>query len=133
MNKANEYIKFTILILGDSKVGKTACFLRYIDDTFQEDFLFPTIGCFVQKIKFIKRNDKKIELDICDFASRENQIFVPKYADKHSDGILLIYAINKKSSIIAIKDWFNSIREDTDVKKLAILVMGNKIDLPKEE
>ena len=131
MNKANEYFKFKVLILGDSKVGKTSCVIRLCEDTFNEDHLLLTIGLDLKK-KFIKRNEKKIELDIFDFASRENHINALKYACKQADGILLIYAVNKKSSIISIKDWLNRIREHTDAKNLAILVMGNKIDLPKE-
>ena len=44
-----------------------------------------------------------------------------------------MYAINKKTTFKAIKDWLKSLRESTDINKLAILVIGNKIDLPKEE
>ena len=126
-----ENVTFKILLLGDSEVGKTSFILRFCEDTFKVDSL-TTIGLDT-KTKFIKRNDKKIKLVIWDTAGEERFKAIAKNSYKGSDGILLMYAVNKKNSFKAIKDWLNSLRENTDINKLAILVIGNKNDLPQNE
>ena len=136
MNKTEESakeenIRFKILILGDSLVGKTSCILRFCDDQFREDTIL-TVASDI-KTKFIKRNDKNIYLEIWDSAGEERFKALEKLLYKAKDGIILIYAINKKSSFTGIKERLDSIRKFTDIKKLEILVIGNKIDLPKEE
>ena len=136
MNKTEESAKeenlrFKILILGDSLVGKTSCILRFCDDQFREDTIL-TVASDI-KTKFIKRNDKNIYLEIWDIAGEERFKALEKLLYKAKDGIILIYAINKKSSFTGIKERLDSIRKFTDIKKLEILVIGNKIDLPKEE
>ena len=120
--KKEEAITFKILLLGDSEVGKSSFILRFCEDTFREDSL-TTIGLDT-KTKFIKRNNKKIQLVIWDSAGQERFKAIAKNTLKGAHGILLMYAINNRNSFRAIKDWINSIKESVD---------GNKIDLPPEQ
>ena len=62
-------ITYKVITLGDSKVGKTAFILRFCEDRFLEESL-STVGLDV-KIKFITRQNKKIQLQIWDTASQE--------------------------------------------------------------
>ena len=126
-----ENITFKILLVGDSEVGKTSFILRFCEDTFKEDSL-ATIGLDT-KTKFLKRNDKKIQLIIWDTAGQERFKSLAKNIFKGAQGILLMYSIDKKSSFKAIKDWLNSIKERTDIKKVGLLIIGNKCDLPEEK
>ena len=126
-----EVITFKILLLGDSEVGKSSFILRFCEDTFREDSL-TTIGLDT-KTKFIKRNNKKIQLVIWDSAGQERFKAIAKNTLKGAHGILLMYAINNKSSFRAIKDWINSIKESVDINKTGLIVIGNKIDLPPEQ
>ena len=126
-----ESIAFKILLLGDSEVGKTSFILRFCEGSFKTDSL-TTIGLDT-KTKFIKRNNKKIQLLIWDTAGEERFKAIAKNSYKGAHGILLMYAINKKNTFKAIKDWLNNLRDNTDINKIAILVVGNKTDLPKEE
>ena len=122
---------FKILILGDSEVGKTSFILRFCENKFPEDSL-TTIGIDT-KTKFIKRNDKKIQLVIWDTAGQERFKSIGKNALKGADGVLLMYAINKKNSFKAMKDWINSIKESLNIDKHGFIIIGNKCDLPEEE
>ena len=126
-----EILSFKILLLGDSTVGKTAFILRFCEDKFEEDSL-TTIG-LDQKNKFVKRGDKKLELHIWDTAGQERFRSIAKNCYKGADGILLMYDISKYETFKHIKTWINNIKEAIDIDKVALLVVGNKCDLPDEE
>ena len=125
-----EVISFKILLLGDSTVGKTAFILRFCEDKFDEDSL-TTIG-LDQKNKYVKRNDKKIELHIWDTAGQERFRAIAKNLYKGADGILLMYDMSNFNSFKHIKEWINSIKDSVDITKIALIIVGNKCDLPKE-
>ena len=131
VSKKEDFLTFKILLLGDSEVGKTSYILRFCDDKFQENSL-TTIGLDT-KTKFIKVNDKKIQLIIWDSAGQERFKSIAKNSFKGAHGLILMYAVNKKKSFRAIKEWINNIKEGIDIKKVGLIIVGNKIDLPLEE
>ena len=126
-----EIISFKILLLGDSGVGKTAFILRFCEDKFEEDSL-TTIG-LDQKNKFVKRGNKKLELHIWDTAGQERFRSIAKNCYKGADGIILIYDISKYETFKQIKTWINNIKDSIDIDKIALLVVGNKCDMPKTD
>ena len=129
--KKEDIISFKLLLLGDSTVGKTAFILRFCDDKFDEDSL-TTIG-LDQKNKFVKRGDKRIELHIWDTAGQERFRAIAKNLYKGADGIILMYDISNNNSFQNIKRWITSIKESVDITKIALIIVGNKCDLPTEE
>ena len=130
-SKKEEILSFKILLLGDTEVGKTSYILRFCDDKFSENSL-TTIGLDT-KTKYIKVNDKKIQLIIWDSAGQERFNSIAKNTFKGAHGLILMYAVNKKKTFRAIKEWLNNIKEGIDIKKVGLLIVGNKIDLPLEE
>jgi len=126
-----EIISFKILLLGDSGVGKTAFILRFCEDKFEEDSL-TTIG-LDQKNKFVKRGNKKLELHIWDTAGQERFRSIAKNCYKGADGIILMYDISKYETFKQIKTWINNIKDSIDIDKIALLVVGNKCDMPKTD
>ena len=127
----DEIISFKILLLGDSGVGKTAFILRFCEDKFEEDSL-TTIG-LDQKNKFVKRDNKKLELHIWDTAGQERFRSITKNCYKGADGIILMYDISKYETFKQIKTWINNIKDSIDIDKIALLVVGNKCDMPKTD
>ena len=126
-----KYLTFKILLLGDTEVGKTSYILRFCEDQFPEVSI-TTIGLDT-KTKFIKVNDKKIQLVIWDSAGQERFKSIAKNSYKGAHGIILMYAVNNLKSFKAIKEWINNIKEGIDIKRVGLLIVGNKIDLPREE
>ena len=126
-----EILSFKILLLGDSTVGKTAFIVRFCEDKFEEDSL-TTIG-LDQKNKFVKRGDKRLELHIWDTAGQERFRSIAKNCYKGADGIILMYDISKYETFKHIKTWINNIKESIDIDKIALIVVGNKCDLPDSE
>ena len=129
--KKEEIISFKLMLLGDTSVGKTSFILRFCDDKFDEDSL-TTIG-IDQKNKYVKVDDKKIELHIWDTAGQERFKSLAKNLFKGADGIILMYDMSNLDSFKAIKKWINDIKESIDITKVGIIIVGNKCDLPEDE
>ena len=64
-----EYLKFKIIIIGDTGVGKTNILHRYLTDTFKEDSK-STVGVEFFTKSF-KVNQEDIKLEIWDTAGQE--------------------------------------------------------------
>ena len=130
---SKDMITYKILILGDSTVGKTAFIVRFCEGKFEEDSL-TTIG-LDSKVKFISRQDKKIQLQIWDTAGQERFRSLSKSWYKGADGILLMYDISNYDSFKHIKNWINDIKTNISIpfEKLALIVIGHKSDLPDEK
>ena len=130
---SKDMITYKILILGDSTVGKTAFIVRFCEGKFEEDSL-TTIG-LDSKVKFISRQDKKIQLQIWDTAGQERFRSLSKSWYKGADGILLMYDISNYDSFKHIKNWINDIKTNISIpfEKLALIVIGHKSDLPDDK
>ena len=47
-----------------------------------------------------------------------------------ADGIILVYDITQKKTFSNIKHWYDNIKNNIDINKVAIILVGNKSDLP---
>ena len=118
-------IKFKILVLGDSSVGKTTLLLKYVDGYFPTLYV-ATIGVEF-KTKKINVDGIDITLQIWDTAGQERFRSVTKSFLKGADGIIYVYDVTNKESFDNLKTWINTAEESiTDFKKI---IIGNKIDI----
>ena len=94
---------FKVLLLGNSNVGKSSLFLRFVDDIWNDTFV-PTIGVDF-KIKTFEIDEKKIKMQIWDTAGQERfkNIISSYYRGAH--GILLIYDVTDKDSFRNLANW----------------------------
>ena len=129
--KKEEIITFKILLLGDSSVGKTEFISLFCKDNFNEECL-TKIG-LDQKIKFVKKDGKKLQLLIWDTAGQERFRSIAKNCYKGADGIILMYDNSNYQTFKNIKFWINNIKEAIDINKIAFIVVGNNCDLPDNE
>jgi GTPase SAR1 family protein len=74
-----------------------------------------------------------LELHIWDTAGQERFRSIAKNCYKGADGIILMYDISKYETFKHIKTWINNIKESIDIDKIALIVVGNKCDLPDSE
>ena len=126
-NEKKEKLIYKILILGDTSVGKTSILLQFCEGKYDPETL-TTIGIDYKK-KFIKKNNKNIQLNICDTAGQERFRAIGKNLIKSADGIIVMYDISSKRSFHNIKDWINNIIESVDINKIGLVIAGNKMDL----
>ena len=129
--KKEENVSFKIILLGDSTVGKTSLILRFCENKFENESI-ATIG-IDNKCKYLKRDNKRIELKIWDTAGQERFKSIAKNSYKGADGILLMYDISNKKSFANVKKWIEDIKESIDITKIGFIVVANKCDLDKEE
>ncbi len=118
--------KYKILILGDSKVGKSCFLTRYADKTYQEDYL-STIGMDYKIKNYELENGDIIKLYIWDTAGQDRFRSITSNYYKGADGIILIYDITKQETFNNVRNWITSIKEEAPAKVVLVLV-GNKVD-----
>ena len=117
---------FKVLLLGNSNVGKSSLFLRFVDDIWNDTFV-PTIGVDF-KIKTFDIDEKKIKMQIWDTAGQERfkNIIASYYRGAH--GILLLYDVTDRDSFKNLNNWLIEIEKNANKNVLKILI-GNKTDL----
>ena len=117
---------FKVLLLGNSNVGKSSLFLRFVDDIWNDTFV-PTIGVDF-KIKTFEIDSKKIKMQIWDTAGQERfkNIISSYYRGAH--GILLLYDVTDKDSFKNLSNWLIEIEKNANKNVLKVLI-GNKTDL----
>ena len=127
-NDDYEFI-FKVLLLGNSNVGKSSLFLRFVDDIWNDTFV-PTIGVDF-KIKTFDIDEKRIKMQIWDTAGQERfkNIIASYYRGAH--GILLIYDVTDKDSFKNLSNWLIEIEKNASKNVLKFLI-GNKTDLEEK-
>ena len=125
-----DIIRCKAILVGNSGVGKTSIISRYLNKFNPREKT--TIGAsFTNKLEVI--NNNKILFEIWDTAGQEkfrsiNSIF---YQDAYI--CLLVYDITDKKSFEDLKTyWYDSVLEHSS-KDIIFHVIGNKIDMLKEE
>ena len=120
---------FKVLLLGNSNVGKSSLFLRFVDDIWNDTFV-PTIGVDF-KIKTFEIDSKKIKMQIWDTAGQERfkNIIASYYRGAH--GILLLYDVTDKDSFKNLSNWLIEIEKNASKNVLRLLI-GNKSDLEEK-
>ena len=107
-----EPLKFKVVLIGETGVGKTSILLRYITNKFNPG-QFSTIGLsYVDKIIKID-NDKIIKLEIWDTAGQEKFRSLARAFYRNIDVGILVYDVTNKSSFEEIKKfWIKDIKDN---------------------
>ena len=143
MTDGKNNIEFKFSFLGDSMVGKTTIFKKLTTGNFQSKTL-STVGVDKRTIKYenIEVNidgkpvNKSFDISLFDTAGQEKFRAITKNYINGSDGIILIYDITRRKSFDNIEMWLESITdclEDYKNSNYLIMLLGNKLDLVKEE
>lgn len=116
-----------IFLLGDTKVGKTACIQRYCCSQFF-DRNITTMGCDKMTKKVPLENGKIASVQIWDTAGQERYRAITRNMFKSADGIFLVYSVIEKDTFINVSNWMKDIKSQAR-KNIPIILCGNKIDL----
>ena len=129
-NKGGYYdVKYKIMVLGESKVGKTSLIKRYTKDQFGGVYL-TTVGMDFQD-KIIEIEDKKVRLQVWDTAGQERFRNVTKSYFQSSQGLLVVYDITDNESFQKINFWMENIKNNAP-ENVKLILVGNKCDLANE-
>ena len=129
-NENNNEVELVIkiLIIGDSRVGKTSLLLKYVEKLFPEEHI-STIGVEYKEKNTIK-DDFNIKLQIWDTAGQERFRSITKNIYKNTNCVLFVYDITNMESFKNVKHWIKDTENiDKDIKGI---IIGNKTDLENE-
>ena len=128
-NNLKDDLKFKLVLLGDSGVGKTNLISQYMTNTFHQNSK-ATIGVeFFTRI--YKVNNKIIRLEIWDTAGEERYKSITSVYYKGAKGAFIVYDITSRKSFNNVDKWIEEIKEKTS-KDIKLIVIGNKTDLNNE-
>ncbi len=125
----NPLMKISIILVGDTNVGKTSIFKRYYNKEFKES-KNATIGVEFQAKEF-KYNGKKYSIQIFDTAGQERFRSLTESYFHLGDGAFVVFDLTNKNSLISISEWVKDVKEKKpDIK---MLILGNKDDLKNKQ
>lgn len=126
-------VRFKLIMLGDSAVGKTSLVRRYLGWSFNQRYL-PTIGTDVynEKKDYEYKGGKVLtNLMIWDISGHPTFREVRGNYYKGSKGAFLLYDITRPSTYEHVMDWARDFQKRVKGRFNLILV-GNKVDLEDE-
>ena len=135
MEKENEdeyenELKYKILFLGETQVGKTSLIIKYTEGTFQQGGI-TTLGVDL-KYKYLKKDNKNLRLDLWDTAGQERFRNIAKSFYNGANGIIFIFDLASSESFDKLKFWIEDSKDKINDNNIELLMVGNKSDLIDE-
>ena len=129
MTNEEKYKEYTILLLGESNVGKTCIFNRYIYNKFS-DTVGSTIGVDFET-KTFEYKGKKYSIKLFDTAGQERFRGIARSYYHFGKAFLIVFDLSNEHSLNSIEQWLESIQQEVNDYKF--LIIGNKDDLNKDK
>ena len=119
--------KIKIMIIGETKIGKTSLISRYCKNEFFGGAYLSTIGIDFQT-KNLTFNNKKIRVQIWDTAGQERYRNIAKNYFQSSDGFIIVYDISNIDSFEKLDYWIEQIKTNSQ-ENTKMILFGNKCDI----
>ena len=104
-------IKLKVVLVGESKTGKTSIISRYISNTFSS-VLTSTPGASFNT-NSVQIENQNIKFEICDTAGQEKYRALAKVFYKNSPAIILVYDITSRVTFEELKRyWIPEVKEN---------------------
>ncbi|EFC37378.1 rab family small GTPase [Naegleria gruberi] len=124
-------VTYKILLLGDAGVGKTSLAIKWVDGSFQENYI-ATIGVDFKK-KDVTIDNQMIKLQIWDTAGQERYNTIQATYYRGCAGVLVVYDMTDSESFQNVQKWITNIEKNTSPQDdITVLLVGNKADLADE-
>lgn len=128
LNKdAKTDLKYKVIVVGNSGVGKSCLSLRATEDVFKESHQL-TLGTEIYNFK-VKINDKSINLQIWDTCGQEKYKSLIKNYYQNSSLAIIVYSVIDQNSYDDVNEWYKQIKLNTS-QDCKIFLIANKVDLP---
>lgn len=122
---SDQSLRYKIVMLGNTGVGKTAFVERVTDDVFIDEHV-PTVGAQYVSLN-MKVNDKSIVLEIWDTAGQEVFRSLVGFYAREAKGVFILFDVTEESSFEELQNWIDFSKEQSPEAK--IMVFANKCDL----
>ena len=117
--------EYTIILLGESSVGKTTFFNKFIFDKKKFNYISTISVDF--ETKTIEYKNKKYLITLYDTAGQQRFKSITQAYYHMADGFLIMFDLTNEHSLNAIKNWIESVLFDNNNN--IFLILGNKDDL----
>ena len=125
-----ENLIISIVVLGESRVGKTSIMLRYCKNVFDEGQVSTTDASNLEKN--IKIDERNIKLFIWDTAGQEEYHALNNVYYRDAVAAILVYDITDRDSFDKVQTWVEELRLYLP-KDTPIAIAGNKYDLSNRQ
>lgn len=126
-------VSLKVGMVGDAQIGKTSLMVKYVEGTFDEDYI-QTLGVnFMEKVVSIRNTD--ITFSIWDLGGQREFVNMLPLVSNDAVAILFMFDLTRKSTLNSIKEWY---RQARGFNKTAIpFLVGTKFDsfvnLPEQD
>ena len=122
---------YTVVLLGDSSVGKSSVAIRFSKNEFSE-FQESTIGAAfltntINDRKSINPNDK-VRFEIWDTAGQERYHSLAPMYYRGAKAAMVVYDITSEVSFEKAKEWVNELQQSAN-ENMIISLVGDKTDI----
>jgi len=117
-----------LILTGDFKVGKTSLIRRFIENSFQEDYI-STIGVEISKKSIVMDEDTKINFVLWDIGGQVGQM--EPYRHRFYDGANSAFIVidrTRPEHLKSVDFWYKDIQKSVP-RDIPIVIVGNKSDL----
>ena len=118
-------IEYSIILIGESTVGKTTFFNKFIFDKKKYNYISTISVDF--ETKAIEYNNKKYLITLYDTAGQERFKSITQAYFHMADGFFIMFDLTNEHSLNAVKNWIETVQFDN--KNNIFLILGNKDDL----
>jgi len=128
---AAKHKTYKLVVFGSGAVGKSSVTLRFVSNTFTQDYL-PTIEDCYRKTTSV--DSAVVSLDILDTAGQEDFSALRDQWVREGNAFLLLYSVTSRQSfrdLVGFRERILLVNEERDITAPIVLV-GNKIDLESE-
>ena len=119
--------KIKIMVIGESKIGKTSLISRYCNNEFDGGAYLSTVGIDFQ-VKNLVLVDKNVRVQIWDTAGQERYRNIAKNYFQSSDGFVIVYDISCAETFEKLDYWIEQIKLNAQ-EYTKLVLFGNKSDL----
>ena len=129
MEEPKQIKEIKILLLGETNVGKSSIFNRFIYNKYKK-VIGSTIGVDFET-KTIQYKDNSYLIRLFDTAGQERFRSISQNFYLVGEAYFIVFDLTNENSLNAIPYWINSLKEKTDNYN-NIIILGNKDDLKNQ-
>ncbi|KAH0828629.1 glycosyl hydrolases family 18-domain-containing protein [Lanmaoa asiatica] len=132
-NEEKNSVVIKVGMVGDSQIGKTSLMVKYVEGSFDEDYI-QTLGVnFMEKTITVRRTT--ITFSIWDLGGQREFVNMLPLVCNDAVAILFMFDLSRKSTLNSVKEWY---RQARGFNKTAIpFLIGTKFDtfatFPRDE
>ncbi|KAA6377676.1 MAG: putative Septum-promoting GTP-binding protein 1 [Streblomastix strix] len=122
---AEPQISFKIGLVGDPQIGKTSLMVKYVEGTFDDDYIL-TLGVnFMEKKLNIK--DRVVVLNIWDLGGAKEFVTMLPLVCNDAAAILFLFDLTRMPTLTSVKEWYKQAKKFN--KGVLPFLIGTKFDL----